>query len=275
MPSDKRRQLLADFRNQKFDVLCNCQLLTEGWDDPGVSCIIHARPTKSSLLYIQMTGRGTRLAPGKQDCLVIDVVDITKRHSLVTLPSTFGLPANFDFGGSDVVGVLDIVEPLIEKHPGLLGLTLEDFQLRAETVDLFAVTDDVIDAYGTYSWCRVSGNYVLAVPMRPAGSMYLEINPTLSGQWDIALHVGYRTTALASTNSAETAFRWAEKWYGDRVPPSLCGLHRRTDTPELAVVSLKQRTQLETFGVMVPDQTTWYTAETMLTLMKQKGVLPS
>jgi len=50
---------------------------TEGWDDPGISCVVVARPTLSQLQWIQMAGRGLRLAPelGKRSCKVIDMVD--------------------------------------------------------------------------------------------------------------------------------------------------------------------------------------------------------
>jgi ATP-dependent helicase IRC3 len=44
-------------------VLCNCNLLTEGYDNWRVSCIILARPTMSEILFTQMVGRGLRLDP--------------------------------------------------------------------------------------------------------------------------------------------------------------------------------------------------------------------
>ena len=49
--------------------LTNCGVLTEGYDDPEVSCIVTARPTKSSLLFQQMVGRGTRLETGVENRL--------------------------------------------------------------------------------------------------------------------------------------------------------------------------------------------------------------
>ena len=63
LPKDQRKQLLKDFHDGKIRVLTNCQVLTEGWDEPKVNCILHLAPTKSSLLYTQKTGRGTRLPP--------------------------------------------------------------------------------------------------------------------------------------------------------------------------------------------------------------------
>ena len=58
-------------------MLTNVAVLTEGFDDPGVSCVAMARPTRSEGLYAQCVGRGTRLAPGKTDCLILDFVDLS------------------------------------------------------------------------------------------------------------------------------------------------------------------------------------------------------
>jgi len=55
-------------------VVANCAVLTEGFDEPSVDCVIVARPTRSKTLYVQMIGRGTRLYPGKDDCLILDLV---------------------------------------------------------------------------------------------------------------------------------------------------------------------------------------------------------
>lgn len=80
--SDDRAQVLADFDAGKYDVLCNSMLLTEGWDCPSVDCIVVLRPTKIRSLYAQMTGRGTRLFPGKEDLLLLDFLWHTERHEL-------------------------------------------------------------------------------------------------------------------------------------------------------------------------------------------------
>jgi hypothetical protein len=66
-------------------------LLTEGFDCPPVDCIVTARPTKSTALYTQQIGRGTRIHPGKRDCLILDVVGQAGRHDLVTAAGLFGV----------------------------------------------------------------------------------------------------------------------------------------------------------------------------------------
>lgn len=80
--SQDRAEILEDFENDKYNVLCNSMLLTEGWDCPSVDCVVVLRPTKVRSLYSQMVGRGTRLYPGKTDLLVLDFLWHTERHEL-------------------------------------------------------------------------------------------------------------------------------------------------------------------------------------------------
>lgn len=80
--SADRTQLLEDFEQGKYDVLCNSMLLTEGWDCPSVDTVVVLRPTKVRGLYSQMVGRGTRLSPGKDYLLLLDFLWHTERHEL-------------------------------------------------------------------------------------------------------------------------------------------------------------------------------------------------
>lgn len=80
--SEDREQVLRDFDEGKYNVLCNSMLLTEGWDCPSVDCVIVLRPTKVRSLYSQMVGRGTRLYPGKKELLLIDFLWLTEKHEL-------------------------------------------------------------------------------------------------------------------------------------------------------------------------------------------------
>lgn len=80
--SQDRAEILRDFNDGRYDVLCNSMLLTEGWDCPSVDCIVVLRPTKVRSLYCQMVGRGTRLSPGKEHLLLLDFLWHTERHEL-------------------------------------------------------------------------------------------------------------------------------------------------------------------------------------------------
>lgn len=76
MPVQDRRDALSGLAAGRIRVIANCAVLTEGFDEPSVSCIVVGRPTMNETLYIQMVGRGTRLHPesGKQACIVLDMV---------------------------------------------------------------------------------------------------------------------------------------------------------------------------------------------------------
>ena len=80
--SSDRNEIIKDFDEGKYDVICNSMLLTEGWDCPSVDCIVVLRPTKIRSLYCQMVGRGTRLYPGKKELLLLDFLWMSQKHEL-------------------------------------------------------------------------------------------------------------------------------------------------------------------------------------------------
>ena len=80
----ERDRLIRSFRAGQIRCLTNCSVLTTGFDAPQIDLIAMLRPTMSPGLYIQMVGRGTRLADGKTDgCLVLDFAGNVKRHGPV------------------------------------------------------------------------------------------------------------------------------------------------------------------------------------------------
>lgn len=79
-PTKERDRILDDFKTGKLRAITNANVLTTGFDAPGVDLIAMLRPTASTGLHVQMIGRGTRLAEGKEDCLVLDFAGNTGRH---------------------------------------------------------------------------------------------------------------------------------------------------------------------------------------------------
>ncbi len=77
---------LAAFARGDIRVLCTVGMLTEGWDCPATDCLLMCRPTLSPALYVQMTGRGLRTAPGKKDCLLLDLSGNVLRHGSPNAP---------------------------------------------------------------------------------------------------------------------------------------------------------------------------------------------
>ena len=80
--SPDRKEILSDFNDGKFRLLANAMLLSEGWDEPGVDCLLVLRPTKSRSLFAQMVGRGTRLHEGKKNLLLLDFLWLHEKHDL-------------------------------------------------------------------------------------------------------------------------------------------------------------------------------------------------
>jgi DNA repair protein RadD len=70
--SNLRAWTLSEFKKGNIQAITNCDVLTTGFDAPNIDLLILLRPTKSAGLYIQMVGRGSRLAPNKKDCLILD-----------------------------------------------------------------------------------------------------------------------------------------------------------------------------------------------------------
>lgn len=79
----ERAETLKRFRDGDLKYLVNVNVLTTGFDAPNIDCVAMLRPTNSPGLYYQMVGRGFRLHPGKEDCLVLDFGGNVLRHGPV------------------------------------------------------------------------------------------------------------------------------------------------------------------------------------------------
>eukprot|EP00041_Stephanoeca_diplocostata_P015140 m.287001 g.287001 ORF g.287001 m.287001 type:complete len:689 (-) comp19942_c0_seq1:328-2394(-) len=185
-PAEERAQILDSFRAGKIPVLINCGVFTEGTDIPCVDCIIMARPTKSSVLFQQMLGRGLRMFPGKRDCLVLDLTDNFGRNTVITLPSLLGLIPDFDTMGADIYSVYSKLKKLTAQCPEVvLARTLDDATLRVKRhqAALLEAGDDALAVVATPTQSQLSqdkknysalsplafvqlhGDYFLEVPM--------------------------------------------------------------------------------------------------------------
>jgi ATP-dependent helicase IRC3 len=194
MAAADRAKALADFRDGRIHVLANVAVLTEGFDDPGVSCIAMARPTRSEGLYAQCVGRGTRLAEGKQDCLILDFVDVSEL-SLCTLPTLFGCPRDLDFEGQDArEGArqwmqIQLDVPGLELEAG--GLTLRDIQDRAAAFDpLTLELDRDVRAISANAWFSL-GRHGVGLHFAPAPHVVSSVTVLMRGargkRWEVTI----------------------------------------------------------------------------------------
>jgi superfamily II DNA or RNA helicase len=123
--SEDRAETLRDFGAGKFDVLCNAMLLTEGYDEPAIDCVVVLRQTRVRSLYAQMVGRGTRLSPGKEHLLILDFLWHCERHSLARPSSLIAIDE----------GVAAALTKRAESSAGGEGMVLDDAALTQARQD--------------------------------------------------------------------------------------------------------------------------------------------
>jgi DNA repair protein RadD len=83
-PGLERDRILREFKAGTIKALTNCSVLTTGFDAPMIDLIAMLRPTMSPGLYVQMAGRGLRIADGKADCMVLDFAGVVEQHGPIT-----------------------------------------------------------------------------------------------------------------------------------------------------------------------------------------------
>jgi superfamily II DNA or RNA helicase len=166
-PREERERIVRDFRGEGIDVLVNCGLYLEGFDVPSVQVILNARPTKSTTLYTQITGRALRpldeiahplsntssalerrelieKSP-KPAAIVVDLVDQAQRHQLVTVPSLYGLPPHIDAQGQMTAQVADKFEELLRRDPKRAAKvrSAEEIMTALVEIDAFAAPREI------------------------------------------------------------------------------------------------------------------------------------
>lgn len=188
MDPEDRAETLARFSRGELLVLTNCSLLTEGYDEPRIACLIMARPTRSVGLYLQMMGRGLRLAEGKTHVAIVDMADVTS-HSLPSAASILGLPPKWDCKGRDVLKQVEELTDIAKEAPRVLerAVSLEDAQRLMREVDILGDTTILRDLrrLSKFSWSVTpSGNvFYLSLP----GGRVITVREDVLGLWHLTL----------------------------------------------------------------------------------------
>jgi len=156
MNEGRKSEILRLFRNGNIKVLFNCNILTEGFDEPSIDGMILARPTSSKTLFIQMVGRGLRLYPGKNNCRIIDVCDNHKALANFgnLIPSYSGPPIDFmhSFG--------DLKKQAKQNELKILEYSIERAQLFSndamEKVEATHSMIEYLDSHGVRHYKPIS-----------------------------------------------------------------------------------------------------------------------
>src|ERR1019366_725175 len=191
--ADDRKIMYAQLRSGEIKILVSIQVLTEGFDEPCVRCIIMARPTKSRALYVQCVGRGARLFPGKDDFIVLDITDNCLKHRLI--PNDFNL-AMGTFHRKDG----ETIEEANEREKEEAEKEKQVRRLKDKRKE-----DLVVDLLQKFDWQKreSDGSYILTfgkakhkIALRPEGDKW---NP-----WDIPSY-----SVWASLAPAHSIQKWS------------------------------------------------------------------
>lgn len=134
-PDKQREDIIQNFVSGKIKVICNVEIITEGFDFPECEVVQLARPTKSLSLYLQMVGRVMRIAKNKTEGIVLDNAGLWLEHSLAIVDREWSLEASkikgvrkFDEVARDEEGIVKEVnrnKPNEVKGLELIPLTTE------------------------------------------------------------------------------------------------------------------------------------------------------
>jgi superfamily II DNA or RNA helicase len=257
-PREERERILQTFSSGLTKVIVNVGVLTEGFDEPSIEAIILAKPTRSTLLYTQIVGRGTRLFEGKEHCKIIDIADTTKGKKPIGLPTLLGLPPEFDLQGQSLTDVAKKFEELEDYCPGeaVRVLTLEDIELAYTRINLFMPPppNPVVQEYSKLVWAEVGNDdYYLGL----SNDESLRIHSDALGRWNVTLKDNHtkEVKLLGMCDTMREAFARSDKWVQNNRSASMSLLDQsaawRQDAP-----TDKQQKLLKRIGIPITSDLT-------------------
>lgn len=205
LPREERALILKRFSTGETQVVSNCMVLTEGFDEPRASCAVVCRPTTSAPLYTQMVGRVLRPYLGQSEALLLDVVGVTGRHRLASL---------VDLLGDNTKELHKDVESLADMLLTADGLELEEeshgtrIPIQFQEADAYEVIEVDLFARSHSAWLQTTaGTWFL-----PAGKHTVFLAPSGGvGRWNVAVtgpgvrEFRYRRISL------DAAMTWGEE----------------------------------------------------------------
>lgn len=257
-PREEREKIFQTFSSGLTKVIVNVGVLTEGFDEPSIQAIILAKPTRSTLLYTQIVGRGTRLYEGKPYCKIIDIADTTRGKKPIGLPTLLGLPPDFDLQGQSLTDVAKKFEELQNYCPGeaVRVLKPEDIELAYTRINLFMPPppNPTVLEYSKLVWAEVGENdYHLGI----SNAESLRIHCDALGRWNVSMHdnTSKQTKPLGVTDTMREAFARSDRWIQNNRQSSMSLLDSsaawRVDSP-----TDKQQKLLKRIGIPVTSDMT-------------------
>jgi superfamily II DNA or RNA helicase len=165
MHLDDRRGVLRRLHSGQTQVVANCAVLTEGWDEPAVSCALMCRPTKSAPFFVQMAGRVLRPFLGKEDALILDVAG-SAELGLCTIADLAGKPPGSVKPGQSLLEA-DEEQAATEKRKIAVAAA------KTRHVDLLRRSD--------LRWLEAEGGWVLSA----GADQVMILVPAGEEMWDV------------------------------------------------------------------------------------------
>lgn len=178
MRHDDRTAVLDRLRTGDTQVVTNCAVLTEGFDEPSVSTVLMARPTQSPVLFVQSVGRGLRPYPGKDKALLLDVAGASDGNGLMTIADLAGLPPGSVKPGETLAEAAERIAVAANKQATARAL-------HARKIDLFKRSQ--------LRWLPVGEAFIL-----PIGEITMLLIPRPDGSWDVFAHERGKQPQMAS-----------------------------------------------------------------------------
>jgi superfamily II DNA or RNA helicase len=259
-PTKEREAMYARLAAGTTRVLVNVFVLVEGWDSPPVSCVLMARPTRSPGVYIQAIGRGLRPSPGKTNCLVLDVVGVSRHQKLVTLvdlhPTAEYNTDELDALPCPECGGCPRGQPLTDSSPFQCICETENTGIerdpdggRIKLIGPAQYADIDMFATSALNWLFTHGG-IRFLPagdrmalLWPEGEQYLAGHCTVRG-YSEGLYVGRDGQWLSSPMALGPARELAESWalaYDPTVSSRSASWRKRGGAPSEAQVTMARR----------------------------------
>ena len=191
--TEVRQLIYTSLRDGTTSVITNCMVLTEGFDEPCVSCIIVGRPTRSRSLFAQMIGRGTRLYPNKLDCVVLSVVSHDLDISPVTLQTFLDDPG------------WPNQQPLALRKRQVAEDMEAEIEAKAEAIRFRQAF--VQSTKAKYLWYNVRGMWTMRTS---SGS--IRVSPLADGRYATSIITDRESRLLCHDLPLDGAIAQAERW---------------------------------------------------------------
>lgn len=232
-PDARRKEIFAMHKSGEIAALTGANIFLEGYDDPTIEVGCMVRPFRSGLIYRQAVGRVLRPCPApealramreagkepkwiKEAAIIIDFVDVSSRHTLISVPTLFGLNPKVDTKGKRLEDFTKNLEDLMDKLPEKMKkkTKLEEVEDAAaltgliEKVDLISIpeTPQEVSGHSSMSWIKKDNKYVLNMPTRT-----MTIQENSMGMYDIKISMNGVSTFAGAAASLEDAIGRAER----------------------------------------------------------------